>query len=276
MNTSLRNSVLAALLLVSAHSVQAQGILTPEGAVRLNVDAANRIGSTDRDLTFTPVTPCRIIDTRVAGGPIAANSTRNFLAVAVSPGAGFAFQGGSSTDCGVAAVNASAVAINVTAVTPAGPGYATIYQAGVTRPLAASINYAAGAIVNNTVVVSIPNPLAISDFTVYTFAASDYVVDIVGYYSLPEATQPTCVATAPNSVSIANGVNTYFLAPACPSGYQTTMAYCWANGVSGVYSTGSGLNGSQPSLQAFCGWQNNSGAAATVANAAICCRVPGK
>jgi hypothetical protein len=42
------------------------------------------LGDAARDLVFVPVEPCRIIDTRIAGGAIAANSTRNFDVTAVS------------------------------------------------------------------------------------------------------------------------------------------------------------------------------------------------
>lgn len=266
-------------LLAFAHPVQAQLIQTPEGFFRLDPEARTslpRIGSTDKDLTFTPVTPCRIADTRVAGGLMAANSSRNFIAVALNVLSNFTAQGGSATNCGVAAVNGSAVALNVTAVTPSGAGFATVYQSGLTRPLAASLNYTAGAVVNNTVVVGIPNPLGLTDFTIYTFAASDYVVDIVGYYSMPEATPQSCVGASPTAVALAAGANTYFTAPACAAGYQATTPYCWGGGNAGVFTTGSGLESNSPSGQAFCGFQNTTGGAANVFVGAICCRVPGK
>ncbi|MBL8263770.1 MAG: hypothetical protein JNM58_15230 [Xanthomonadaceae bacterium] len=48
------------------------------------------LGDAATDLVYVPVTPCRVIDTRVAGGVISANSTRNFDITDV---ADFAFQG---------------------------------------------------------------------------------------------------------------------------------------------------------------------------------------
>ena len=48
------------------------------------------------DLIYVPVDPCRIVDTRIAGGAITANTNRNFL---VSGTLGeLAVQGG-QTDC---------------------------------------------------------------------------------------------------------------------------------------------------------------------------------
>ena len=151
------------------------------------------LGSLSNDLVYTPIAPCRIVDTRLAVGAIAANATRNFVAFGISS---FSGQGGSATNCGVNPLAATAVAINLTAVTPDGAGFATAYPFGTTRPLAASINYAAGAIVNNALIVQTPNPIASFDFTLYTFASSHYVADIVGYFAPPVATALQCVQTA--------------------------------------------------------------------------------
>jgi hypothetical protein len=234
------------------------------------------LGSTTGDLVFTAVTPCRVVDTRVAGGAIAANSSRAFLGLSVSAGTGFAFQGGSSTDCGVAAVGASAIVVNVTAVTPSGAGFATVYKSGEARPLAASVNYTAGAIVNNSVVVGVPNPLAITDFVIYTFAQSHYVVDIVGYYSPPQITQLQCIDTAIVTNNIAANASTFFNNPACPAGYDTAVTpYCFTN-AAGVYSKGSGYNSNTPGLATFCAWTNTTASSQQVLGGSVCCRVPGR
>jgi hypothetical protein len=249
-------------------------------AARLRVqDAADvgteALGSVTGDLVFTPVTPCRIVDTRVAGGPIGANSSRPFLGLAVNAGANFSSQGGSATNCNVAAVGASAIMINVTAVTPSGGGFATIYKSGESRPLAASVNYTAGAVVNNSVVVGVPNPLAITDFVIYTFAQSDYVVDIVGYFSPPQATNLQCTQTALQSFTIAAGASNFFNNPLCPAGYHEVMPYCYSSDA-GVNSAGSGTNSNTAGLATFCAWHNTTGGSRTVFGGSICCRVPGR
>ncbi len=233
------------------------------------------LGSTTGDLVFTAVTPCRIVDTRVAGGAIAANSSRAFLGLAVNSGANFSSQGGSATNCNVAAVGASAIAINVTAVTPSGAGFATVYKSGESRPLAASVNYTAGAIVNNSVVVGVPNPLAITDFVIYTFAQADYVVDIVGYFSPPQATNLQCTQTALQPNTIAAGASTFFNNPLCPAGYHEVMPYCYSSDA-GVNSAGSGTNSNTAGLATFCAWHNTNSGSRTVYGGSICCRVPGR
>jgi hypothetical protein len=234
------------------------------------------LGSTTGDLVFTAVTPCRIVDTRVAGGAISANSSRPFLGLAINSGANFTSQGGSSTDCGVAAVGASAIVVNVTAVTPSSGGFATVYKSGETRPLAASVNYTTGAIVNNTVVVGVPNPLAITDFIIYTFAQAHYVVDIVGYYSPPQVTQLQCIDTAIVTNNIPGNTATFYSNPACPTGYDAAVTpYCFSNS-SAVYSRGSGINSNTPGLSTFCAWTNTSASSQQVLGGSVCCRVPGR
>ena len=70
--------------------------------------ADKTLGALTNDLVYTPIQPCRIIDTRSTGaGAIAANSTRNFIAINASS---FTGQGGSSTNCGTLGLNATAVA----------------------------------------------------------------------------------------------------------------------------------------------------------------------
>jgi hypothetical protein len=236
---------------------------------------AAKLGDLTGDLTFTPVTPCRIVDTRVAGGAISANSSRAFLAVAVNSGANFTSQGGSATNCNVASVGASAVVLNVTAVTPSGAGFATVYRSGDSRPLAASVNYTAGAIVNNSVIVGIPNPLAITDFVIYTFAQADYVVDIIGYMAPPQATNLQCTQTALQSFTIAAGASNFFNNPLCPTGYHEVMPYCYSSDA-GVNMAGSGTNSNTAGLATFCAWHNTTGGSRTVFGGSVCCRVPGR
>ncbi len=239
----------------------------------LDPDTLKALGSFSGDLTYTPITPCRIVDTRVAVGVIAANSSRSFKAIN-SPN--FTAQGGSATDCGTLGLNASGVAMNVTAVTPTTAGFTTVYPFGVARPLAASVNYAAGAIVNNAIITAIPNPLQSSDFTVFTFAQAHYVIDIVGYFAPPVATALDCTETF---ISQSVGANATFDIdiPNCPAGYTITGAGCrtpgfnqadWA--INGLYRPTPGV------MDAYCSGQNKTAGTITVEGTARCCRVPGR
>ncbi len=232
--------------------------------------AAKALGSVGSDLVYTPITPCRIVDTRnTAAGAIPADSTRSFLAVFSD----YTAQGGIAGSCGSIS-SVTAVAMSVTAVTPTGGGFATVYAFGATRPLAANVNYTAGAIVNNAVITRIPNPLTSSDFTIYTFAQSHYVVDVVGYFTPPQATPLDCV-TQQTDVAIANG-DTGVANISCPTGYIAT-----GGGVlppTGVSASAMTLRYTvhRPPNSWATAITNSTGATRDFTFQARCCRVPGR
>jgi hypothetical protein len=188
-----------------------------------NSTAANlaALASPTTDLVYTVITPCRILDTRVAGGRLAAGETRSFLA---SNSYGFAAQGGSATDCGIPA-NPAAVVMNVVTVQPSAPGYVSLFPYGGTQPLSSTINNVVGSdVANETVVKQTVGDVA--GFSAYAYSATDLVADAVGYFAAPGAgsTTPT-----PLSTSIANGVNnqvaigaTFSATADCPTGYAVT------------------------------------------------------
>jgi hypothetical protein len=240
---------------------------------RLTAADMKALGSLNGDLTYTAITPCRIVDTRVAGGVIPANSNRSFKAVNA---ANFTAQGGSATDCGTLGLSASAVAINITAVTPGTAGFATVYPFGSAQPLASSVNYTAGAIVNNAIVTAIPNPLQSSDFTVFTFAQSHFVIDIVGYFAPPQATALDCTETFASQTVAANATFDIDL-PNCPAGYTITGAGCRTPGFSDAVWAINGLYRPSPGvMDAFCSGRNVTAGNITVEGTARCCRVPGR
>ena len=245
----------------------ARASLAPAGVRRELVTKA--LGSAASDLVYTPVTPCRILDTRVAGGPIAGSFTRDFNAV-VGAGGNFSSQGGSATDCGVVAAGQAAVVINLTAVTPTGAGFATAYPFGVTRPLASSVNYTAGAIVNNSIVVALPSPLTTKDFTVYTFATSDFVADIVGYYAPPVATALQCTRQFGSFVNVPANTYGFGVSATCPTGYTATGLGIEA--AANVVMADSAISGSGGTIFTY-----NLGSTAQSTRAWVqCCRVPGR
>lgn len=230
---------------------------------------AKALGAAASDLVYTPVTPCRILDTRVAGGTLAGGFTRDFNAV-VGSGGNFGSQGGSATDCGMVAAGQAAVVINLTAVTPTGAGYATAYPFGSTRPLASSVNYTAGAIVNNSIVVKLPSPLTTKDFTVYSFATADYVADIVGYYAPPMATALQCTSVDGPLRNLAAGEYALLDVVNCPAGYGAVGAAF--TGSQQVVMADSYL--SATAAQLFV--KNTSTASQQAVPKAVCCRVPGR
>ena len=154
-------------------------ILSIAAMFTLATSAFAQIGSLSSDLVYTPLTPCRIVDTRVAGGTIPALATRGFKAWGTS----FAAQGGSATNCGIPQnTNVAALDLNVVVVGTGADGYITLFPFGVAQPTASTLNYLAGAVLANgaAVKVSQASPSLANDWNVYTSAATHFVADVTG------------------------------------------------------------------------------------------------
>lgn len=166
------------------------------------------LGDSQADLVYTPVAPCRIIDTRVAGGQIAAATTRNFRVT----GSGFAGQGGIAGSCGVPVGPATAAVINLVAVNPAGAGDLRVTPFGTAIPTASIINYAAIAGLNiaNGPAITLCNPAVAacaSDFTIQAdTSATHLVADVQGYFQKADlaTAMPMGVSQLPATVMAAS------------------------------------------------------------------------
>ena len=80
----------------------------------------------------------------------------------------------------VVPVGASAVALNITAVTPAQPGFVTVWPCDVARPDASNLNYVAGGAVANSVIATVGTS---GKVCFYSNQATDFLVDITGWFS---------------------------------------------------------------------------------------------
>jgi hypothetical protein len=142
------------------------------------------LGSPSSDLVFTPITPCRIVDTRSASaGAFIANEDRSFIGW----GASFATQGGASNSCGLPLnTDNAALAVNFAIVSPTGGGWITAYPANAAKPLAATLNFYAGDVKANNTVLKLDQTGTGPHFRVYSTSASHLIADVVGYYAKPK------------------------------------------------------------------------------------------
>jgi hypothetical protein len=183
------------------------------------------LDSTEQDLTFTPITPCRIVDTREAGGAIAADSSRAFDA----RGPDLSDQGGGT--CADLLDDAAAIAITVTVAGPASPGFLTVYPEAAQLPLASTINFQAGDVMANSTMVKTAY-LQGFDFRIYAFQTTHVVVDLLGVFN-PLRVAPTAqaVATSQNHSGSFN-----FTSPTCPAGTVFSgPGHAWTGGAAGVW-----------------------------------------
>ena len=127
---------------------------------------------------FTPVNPCRVVDTRLAGGPI---GTRAFYAAGTT---GFVTQGGTSGGCGIPSA-ATAIQATVIAVAPTAGGYLQTWAYGAPLPTNSLSNYQPGVLISTGAVLPINGPAAKSFFLRANGGATQVVVDVTGYFIKP-------------------------------------------------------------------------------------------
>lgn len=253
-------------------------ILAVAGVLTMSSSSFAQLGSTDKDLVYTPVTPCRIFDTRPSQGgtgAIAAAGTKSFVVWGQSS---YVAQGGKNTNCGITAgTDTAAVAINVTVVTPAAGGFVTAYPFGAQLPTAATVNFQAGDIARgNFIIAKVNQNGASADLSVYSASLVDVVGDVVGFYSRPAATALQCVNTELKFTSIPANSSLSVSANACPTGYTVTGASCDSTSTA-LFILGSGTGGTTSGVTgAFCKFMNTSGASQNSYTTATCCRIPGR
>ena len=132
-------------------------------------------------LRFVPVAPCRVVDTRLAPGPLGAPAIEGGTART------FPVRGACSIP-----VEAQAYSFNVTVI-PAGPlGYITLWPAGQPQPSVSTLNSLDGRIKANAAIVPAGQDGAVN---VYVSASTEIVLDVNGYF-VP-ATNPTALAFYP-------------------------------------------------------------------------------
>ncbi|CCH80023.1 exported hypothetical protein [Nostocoides japonicum T1-X7] len=191
----------------------------------LVVDVSGWIPTTS---DYTPLTPTRFLDTRNATGAPKARVPAGGSVTLQVTGTG-----------GVPADGVNAVEANVTVASPTSSGYVTAYPAGVSRPTASTVNYVGGVNRANSITVKVGTA---GKVTLYSYANTDLVVDIVGYFNIPTQValthdQDTIVVPAAATQSVA--------APTTPGGTGTITTTAAGPAAVGqyVYLPPGGANG---------------------------------
>jgi hypothetical protein len=236
----------------------------------LVTSAFGQIGNPTSDLVYTPLTPCRIVDTRKAGGTIPAGTARGFKAW----GSSFAAQGGDATDCGIPQnTNVAALALNMVVVGPGADGWIAAYPFGGTLPNSSTLNYLAGAVLANGATVKVSQTSLAFDWNLHTTSTTHFVADVLGFYSRPVATSFECESPF-TSVSVpANG--TALLSKACTAGFTLTGGGCDhpTSDTALLIAKSAPLNDNSGW---FCRWQNTTAVIATAYTHTRCCRIAGR
>jgi Chaperone of endosialidase len=143
-----------------------------------------------RNLTYTSIQPCRLFDTRVAGGALAANTKRTFKAVNVAAAGSLNAQGGNASGCPIPGFDVDglpqvqAIVINLAVVTPSGTGVLQAWPSDQAEPTTSVMNFTAAEVVlSNGVVLPVRQDAPGADITLVSNVATQVLGDVVGYFT---------------------------------------------------------------------------------------------
>ena len=228
------------------------------------------LGDPGDDVVYTPVTPCRLVETRgtfaavyQGGGPFSSNEVRNY-----------AVQGGNGVCLAQlpAGLNPSAVQLQVFGipVSSAASGDIEILPQGSTFGSTATEIYV-GNVAFNTVSTTAKINLANNQIGVQVRGGgAQLAMDVVGYFAAPIATALQCTPVSSAGTLIPASADFTVAFPNCASGYTRTGGSCsgTANIPSG-YLVETNATG--------CVFRNLSAVATYSATAtSTCCRIPGR
>jgi hypothetical protein len=180
------------------------------------------VGDTTDSLVFTPITPCRMVDTRGTGartGLMAAGTQRSFDLTQDGFAKG---QGGATAiaQCpGLPNFSHYAWSVNVTVTGYSAFGWLTAWGAGGTEQTSSIINYSSGtsAIANGMTMIGCWN--CADDVVIKASSAPTHVIiDVVGYYTEAGISDATVTRVAGTPTTILLNTVGFVTGGACPAG----------------------------------------------------------
>jgi len=266
-STTLREIAATASTLDQAHAMARADL--PHGGVR--GVGANSLGSTSDSLVFTPITPCRFIDTRNVGGGI---TTPRQFDTSLD-----ASTYGGTTGCKLPAGGEASIAANVTIVVAgtASGGFLGIRPVGSTA-VTSFINWPAGGTqgwANAGIVSTARNGSGNYAFEAFASSAGpDLIVDYFGYFSAASSPGPlNCISLKKTFVTSSIGPNVELDSDYCPSSYTAVSAYCELGSTNdALIGTGTGIDASTNRSYGICREKNSSSVGGVVG--VLCCSLP--
>ncbi len=196
--------------------------VTDQTDVIVDVDGYFGAAGSSGALTFVPVTPCRVEDTRNANGPfggpiLAAGSSRSFAIP--------------SSGCGIPAT-AAAYSVNATVVPTSTLDYLTLFPTGSSRPYVSTLNSLNGQIVANAAIVPAGNSGAV---TAYVTDQTQLITDINGYFTSNPPTPLVFNTVTPCRVADTRNANGSFGGPIMAA--NSTRSFLIPESACGIPST---------------------------------------
>lgn len=245
-----------------------------------------KLGPGGSDLVFVAtVGPCRVADSRFGPGPLPGFGARQIYGWSNNPGYSWASdQGGTGTanagNCVGSVFPPGSPPVSVVATVAVfntfSNGSMRAWNGGTNLTVGGILGWNPGDVVSNTTVIPMDRLIAEypgsgfkRDFALYNNSPTpvDYVVDVVGYFAVNEATALDCTVVAGPGYTLASNTSILYSAPACPTGYTPIMG----QPVTNQFGVDAGTI-----FQSSCRISNTTGANAGVNCSALCCRVPGR
>lgn len=149
-------------------------------ALKAAAPSSKNLGDIGADLVYTPINPCRMADTRMAGGALSAGVSRTFNGFS----ANFSAQGGTATNCGMPN-GVAVIAMNVYAVNPTNLGFIKVWAANGAESAVSTVNYQTGIVAIATGAIVPVDGTNNNRFTAKSPAQVDFIADAVGYFKAP-------------------------------------------------------------------------------------------
>ncbi len=237
---------------------------------------AKALGDITQDIVYTPVTPCRLVETRgVFAAVYQGDGSAAHTAVPFSAGEvrNYAVQGGNAACLSQlpAGLNPSAVQLQVFGIpTGGGSGDIEILPQGSTFGSTATLVFLGNVAFTSASTTARVNTATNQIGVQVRQSVANVAIDVVGFFAPPVATALQCTTVSSASAGIAVSSDTLVALPSCATGYVRTGGSCsGTNGIPGAYLLENNATG--------CLFRNLSAVSPYNATAtSTCCRVPGK
>jgi hypothetical protein len=207
-------------------------------------------------------------------GPIAGGALKQIPGFVVAGGNWGIYGGNPASDCGLTNPPGSSifgVAIVITILNPNFDAFLGVSDSSdlSTTLSTVALNYTHGQGLSTMYVV--PQVAGSNIYFAMPAALSAHLIfDVVGYFTVPDATALQCVTQTSGAIVVGGGSSGNATSPACAAGYALTAGSCDSD------SPGMSLVADKAVGQTWFCSAANVGADAHLTATANCCRVPGK
>jgi hypothetical protein len=217
----IKAGLVAAVAAIGAGAFAASALAGPTGTTNANTASPNttkvapnfQVAGHTSEMSFVPVNPCKLVDTRLAGGQFGNGTSRAYHARGTGS---LASQGGSSTGCALPA-NAAAISTIVSAVSPSADGFIQTNASDQASAGATSVNYSAGVSISSSATINLSAPAAATAFKVKNNGGPTHIsISVVGYYIAPMGAEVNSVGT----LVVGNRVTLARVIPGFPGQYE--------------------------------------------------------